>query len=222
MSIKIHRATGYGMPWATFQKLAKFTAGATVDPDESRSFYEQFKEKFDTLTGEQLFMTKEERRLRPQHSPYSLEPHLLAKSLTMGGRESPEFGRSEALYQLVMNPDFITDIIFFPNMIYANSWYRSDSTLDYMFERFGQGVDVHDSSDFTRYIRHGVYPYDKFLVDKDGTPLCYEDYCLDYQDAESGIRGAIPHEIRWYLTKFGFLDDAGVDELRPVVAQWWC
>lgn len=218
MGIKIHRATGYGMPWKTFQELAKFTTGTDANCD----FYELFTDKFEALTKEDLFMTKEERKLRPQHSPYSLEPHLLAESLTMGGRYTPEFGRAEDLYQLVMNPDYITDIIFFPNMMYANSWYRSDNTVDYMFECFGKDVDFHESPNFTKYIRHGVYPYDKFLVDKDGQPLSYDDYCMDYQNPESGIRGAIPHEIRWYLTKFGFLDNAGVNELRPVIAQWWC
>lgn len=222
MGIKIHRATGYGMPWPTFQNLAGSAGALAAHSEISGSFYDRFSEKFNALTAEQLFMTKEERRLRAEHSPYSLEPHLLAKNVTMGGRNTPDFGRAENLYQLVMTPDYITDIIFFPNMMYANAWYRSDSTMDYMFERFGQGVDVHECSNFTRYIRHGVYPYDKFLIDKNGSPLSYEENCLDYQDEESGIRGAIPQEIRWYLTKFGFLDDAGVNELRPVVAQWWC
>ncbi len=221
MGIKINRATGYGMPWKTFQDLAQ-SASALAASGAGVSFYDRFTEKFNALTAEQLFMTKEERRLRVEHGPYALEPHLLAKNVTMGGRNTPEFGRAESLYQLVMNPDYITDIIFFPNVMYANAWHRSDSTIDYMFQRFGQGVDVHECSDFTRYVRHGVFPYDKFLVDKNGSPLSYQENCLDYEDEESGIRGAIPQEIRWYLTKFGFLNDAGVDELRPVVAQWWC
>jgi hypothetical protein len=218
MGIKIHRATGYGLPWKTFQTIAKFSSATDVDGE----FYELFKEKFASLTKDDLIMTKEERKDRPEHSPYALESHLLARSLTLGGRHTPEFGRPEQLYQLVMNPDYITDIIFFPNIMYANSWHRSDDTVDFMFERFGKDVDVHDAPDFTKYVRHGVYPYDRFLVDKDGEYLSYDEHCLEYQDPESGIRGAVPHEIRWYLTKFGFLDHAGVNELRPVIAQWWC
>ena len=222
MGIKIHRATGYGMPWLTFRTLSESMGELAPHPENDDDFYERFRKRFDALTAEQLTISKEERRLRTEHAPYTLEPHLLAKSVTMGGRVNPEFGRARNLYQLVMNPDKITDIIFFPNMIYANAWFRSDSTVDYMFERFGQGVDVQECVDFTRYVRHGVHPYDKFLVDKNNQPLSYSDHCIEYEDGDSGIRGAVPQEIRWYLTKFGFLDDAGVNELRPVVAQWWC
>jgi len=218
MSIRIHRATGYGMPWKTFQALAK----VAPETDAEDRFYEMFTEKFAALTKDDLFMTKEERKLRREHSPYALELQLLAKRPTMGGRYTPEFGRPEDLFQMVRNPDYITDIIFFPNAMYAKAWHRSDDTVDYMFERFGKAIDVDDSADFTKYVRHGVYPYDKFLVDKNGQPLSYEEHCMDYQCPESGIRGAIPQEIRWYLTKYGFLDDAGVDELRPIIAQWWC
>jgi hypothetical protein len=33
--------------------------------------------------------------------------------------------------------------------------------------------------------------------------------------------GAVPGEIRWYMTKHRILTNEGVNELRPVLAQWW-
>ena len=31
----------------------------------------------------------------------------------------------------------------------------------------------------------------------------------------------IPTEIRWYLTQHGIMFDEGVNQLRPIVTQWW-
>lgn len=215
MGLKIHKATGYGMPWNTFQKVAAFNKS-----DKQIDFYETFKKKFDALTDEDLTMSKEERKTRLPHSPYALEPRLLAKNVTMGGRYEADLGRADQLYQIVMTPDYVTDIIFFPNVLYGKAWHRSDDTVDYMFDVFGKDGD--EPSNVTNYIRHGVYPYNKFLIDKDGNPISYEEYCLDYMEPGSDISCAVPHEICWYLTKFGFLDTADLKELRPVIAQWWC
>jgi hypothetical protein len=209
------------MTWEAFRSAALFGNNSPTSDGEG-SFQEIFCDKFDALTPEDLIMSKEERRDRLEFSPFSLEPHLLSRNLTRGGRDDPNYGEARDLYQIVGNPDYNTDIIFFPNMMYAKSWYHYSDTVDYMFEMFGQHKDIADSPNFTKYIRHGVYPYDKHIVDKDGEPLSYEEHCLDFSCEGSDIRGAIPHEIRWYLTKFGFLDEAGVKLLRPVVAQWWC
>ena len=32
---------------------------------------------------------------------------------------------------------------------------------------------------------------------------------------------AVPAEIRWYMKRFGIMDEREVLKLRPIIAQWW-
>jgi hypothetical protein len=60
----------------------------------------------------------------------------------------------------------------------------------------------------------------------DGTPVDGQDIVnFAFEDVpltdEHEIVGAVPGEIRWYMTKHRILTNEGVNELRPVLAQWW-
>lgn len=213
MSYTIKRAVGYGMTWDRFKQFTLIEAS-------TGSISEQLRKRFEALNVEDMTVPKEEGRSGPHGAPHVIERQLLAKTSSLGGK-SPEMGRPEDLFALVQNPDNITDVIFFPNMIYAKAWLRSDSTLDYGFERYGRGEDISETRDFTTYIRHGHFPYNKFLTNDLGEVLPYDDYALDAELPDSGIFGALPEEIRWYLTKHHIMSADGIASLRPVLAQWW-
>lgn len=223
MGIRIHRAMGWGMPWEKFTELCKL-------PSHEEGAGEQLDRTFGKLSQDdfmvpreyykKLFYAKDRVRV-----PIILECNLLAENYTEGGRAEPRYTNSARnLYTIVMNPDKINHIIFYPNAQYAKHWYRFDDDMDYQFEAWrdtdGKRGQQQEPRDVIKYLDYGHYPFTNNLMLEDGTPVAWDHYLVVEKHPE--WVPAVPSEIRWYLTKHNVLDNDGVNKLRPLLAQWWC
>jgi hypothetical protein len=177
MSYRIHRAMGYGMPWKTFKE-------AIPDMD-SEKLEEAFNKDFGVL--------------KPSGSELSHAERMDLAELSI-----PYFntGTFSHLYKEIGNPDYNTDIVFFPGDKF-DTWFRANDDLDYAFElwRYGENEPI-EPRDFVRYLNEGHYPYDNLPRLENGNP-------------------GIPFIIRWYLVNLGIMKDENVNKLRPLIAQWW-
>lgn len=223
MSYRISRAMGYGMPWTRFEELCKLT------PDAGYGIREALYGCFRSLTDER--MTIPEDVWRGSFSSRGLpilERRLLSKVFTSFGRYEVEIGDPSYLYFLVSTPNRIDHILFLPSLYYAERWHRFDDELDYALETWcrnpssiiaGARSARADPRDFAVYTDYGHCPWHNDLMLADGTPFRWDHHTIVEQHPE--WLPAIPSEIRWYLTTLGVLDDAGINELRPLIAQWW-
>lgn len=75
-----------------------------------------------------------------------------------------------------------------------------------------------DGSTRVQYVeyRHGVWK--NAMMTEDGAPHDWMP-CSELRRRRD-IVPRVPLEMRWYLTRLGILDDAGVNKLRPLTA-WW-
>lgn len=223
MTTKLYRAMGYGMPWERFQELCTLP----LCGDDDDELWDVLFNTFNGFKEADLTMTKEERREFSEGPlrPAIIDGNLLHLDFKIGrGGGDVEVGHAGDLFTFVSNPDYTTDVIFFPNLVWGKKWLRTRDSLDLVFDAYGhdggEGVQRH----FTNYRRFGFYPYGQYAMTKDGTPVegepmvSFEDNPLSEDD---DIVGAVPGEIRWYMTKHGILTNEGVNELRPVLAQWW-
>lgn len=219
MSYRIHRGMGWGMPIARFDELCQL-------PKDEDGATESLYKAFSRLTDEDL--TVDDKIYRALFYGDGLKPYpilqkrLLATGYDTYGVDPSPAGRATDLFEFVSTPDETTDVIFFPNLYHRSKWYRWGDDLDYAFERFRDG-DANEAlraiRDFIRYTKFGHYPWTNDLMDHDGNPLEWQHYTL--LDKRDDWLPAVPSEIRWYLTQHGIMDHAGVNELRPLIAQWW-
>lgn len=202
---------GYGLPFAKFEELC-------ILPKHKDGIGESLYDAFSALTDADLTIDdKFTRALIYGDGPKPsiiIEPRLLKTDIT-----NFEIGSAIELYKMVSTPDRTTDVIFFPNLYYRTKWYRWDDDLDYAFERYN--VIKEDEvlpRDFTKYTKFGHYPYTNDIMDLNGNPVNWDHYNIDLR---SDWVPGIPSEIRWYLTQHGIMLDEGVNQLRPLIAQWW-
>lgn len=226
MSYRIHRAIGWGMPWEKFETLCQL-------PSHEYGVDEALDEYFGKLTDidltvpddlyESLFYAS-----GPVRAPIILEKRLLTKNFSNSVRDLANVGRAADLYCLVSTPYKTTDVIFFPNLNYRRKWYRYDNDVDYAFEQWsreceGRPLGERGSQgaprDFTIYTGYGHYPWTNNLMLPDGAPTSWDHFSSVERHPE--WLPAVPSEIRWYLSKLGILTNKGVNDLRPVIAQWW-
>ena len=205
---------GWGMPFERFSEmcLIKHDGGAYHALDEVFGQLEDADLTVDDKLYRSLFYG-EGRKPRP-----ILQKRLLATRYDANGQEPSPAGLGTDLYTTVTTPDETTDIIFFPNLRYRKKWCRWDDDLDYVFEQYRDGIDS-EPRDFTVYGSFGHYPWTNELSDLDGNPIPWEDHTALANRTD--WMPAVPTEIRWYLTQHGILFNDGVNQLRPVVAQWW-
>ncbi|QIG69138.1 hypothetical protein EVB78_104 [Rhizobium phage RHph_N1_15] len=229
MSYRLHRAIGWGMAWDQFEE--------TVILDcEAQDTSETVDAIFGKATDADLTIPMEERsvyfKTRGVSTP--IDNRLLALDFVFdetGGEDAegyrlrigPKLGRATDLFQLVMDPDKVNVVLFFPNASYAEKWNRRWDDLDYAFEAYRNGPPGDaECRDFWHVAKFGWYPFANYLMDRDGQPLEWEMFSRLDRTYPDGWFPAVPTEIRWYLKKLGIMDDAGVNKLRPIVAQWWC
>lgn len=227
MSYRINRAMGWGMPWPMFEKLCLL-------PTHKHDAYEALSARFADVTGDDLTVPNEVHTTLfhangPVRAPIIFEKQLLALEYTDGDRKTVKLGPATDLYEIVHNTDKLTDIVFFPNLAIKKRWCRFDDDMDYAFEQWSikqRGKKLGDRGaqsgprDFTIYTGYGHYPWANNLMLADGTPVAWDHFTTVEEHPE--WLPAVPSEIRWYLTKLGVLFNEGVNELRPVIAQWWC
>lgn len=218
MSYRIHRVMGYGMPWHQFESLC------TLDC-EAQDTHEELYRKMQNLTEADLTMSKEFRNQlwNTKHVSSPIECNLLKFTLN---NEFPNTERNgSCLWELIHNPDETTDVCFFPSAIYAKKWRHYDSYLDYAFEQWRdvEKPSKHDEGcsprNFTKYLPFGHYPFANDIMLEDGTPEPWE-YFFHLRKRDDWVP-APPSEIRWYLTTHGIMDNAGLNKLRPLIAQYW-
>ncbi len=138
----------------------------------------------------------------------------------MGGRSEADIGDPADLFELVGDPDRTTDVLFFPSLSRRARWYRYDDDLDYAFEAWrGYPVEPSEPRFVRTFPRFGFHPWTNDLMLADGTPVPWT-YPGEVEERPDWLP-SVPSEIRWYLTALGILDDAGVNGLRPMLAQWW-
>lgn len=217
MGYRIHRAIGWGID---FKKMQKHCLVDLNEEDGLYGFFNKFSDKDLTISKE------ESRVVWDTKNVYSiLERRLLSKNFTSYGTiKATGIGQASDLFEQIMNPDKTYGFVFFPSLYQKKKWFRYDDDMDYAFERW-RSKDVTRMNDdgprdFIKYVAYGHYPWTNFLMDRVGNPVPWEPFYELQQKPE--IVPQVPYEIRWYLKKMEILDDTGVNELRPVVAQWWC
>lgn len=230
MGIRIKRAIGWGMEWNAFEEACLFGGEAQ---ETSEWLWETFQPKNvpALIVPEDVY--KEifygESRPRP---PVIIERNLLARNFTEGGRVDAKLGTADDLYQSIdIGDGEQAHICFFPNLNYAKDWCRRDNILDYQFEawRREDGQEHLDPTpdrhrdigarNFVKYLPYGHYPFTNYLMLEDGTPQEWDHFTRLQKRPD--ILPAVPSEIRWYLKELKVMDDAGVNKLRPILAQWW-
>lgn len=208
---------GWGMPYKQFEELC-----LVKDEDGSG---EAVYSVLNKLTDDDL--TVDDKLYRALFYGEGLTPYpifqkrLLATDYDVFGKEPSKAGNAADLFAAVSTPDETTDIIFFPNLWYRSKWFRWDDDLDYAFEQHRNTGDdnLDEPRDFTTYTEFGPYPWTNSLMSIDGDPIAWDHYTL--LKRRSDWLPAVPSEIRWYLTQFGIMDRDGVNQLRPMIAQWW-
>lgn len=214
MSYRIHRAMGWGMPIDQFDRLCLLG----IDED---GVTESLHQAFSKLTDADL--TVDDMMYRALFyadgpKPYPIfQKRLLATEFDTRDNPSPA-GRAADLFECIWTGDETLAVLFYPNLLQRKRWHRWDDDLDYAFEA-QRGEDEGAPRDFIRYTKFGHYPWSNELMTHDGDHLPWEHYVL--LDRRTDWLPAVPSEIRWYLTQHGILDRAGVNHLRPMVAQWW-
>ena len=208
MSSHICRAMGYGMAFEKFEELC-------ILPKHKDGVGESIYETFSKLTDADLTIDDNVTKVLMYNGgprpPHISEPRLLWAE--------NKVGHATELYELVSPADGPTDIIFFPNLYFKTKWYHWDDDLDYAFERYTIEEDRFVPRDVVKYTKFGYYPFSYDIMDLNGNPLNY-----DYH-GKLGLRNdwvpGIPSEIRWYLTQFDIMLHEDVNQLRPLIAQWW-
>lgn len=220
MSIRIHRAMGWGMTWEDFSRLTTLK-----EPEGNTDKYwlsDVLYDAFEGATPAQLTVPREVMRSSFEEKGVSiLEPHLLSKTFTENGRKNPTNVSGNNLF---FTPGFDehTHVGFFPNAYYGKKWSNFDNDLDYAFEQWRSSGERGQSSaprDFVRFVGYGFYPWTNDLMLPDGSHTPWQVFHEVEEHPE--WLPAVPKEIRWYLPKLGVLDDLGVNQLKPMIAQWW-
>lgn len=235
MGYRIHRAIGWGMEWNKFEELT------TLDC-EAHETSEKLWEVFDKATDADLTVPWSHRsetwRSKPPHRTVILDHRLLALTMDFSGDETEidengverrrriegPIARASDLFKMAMDPDNTHAIVFFPNAREAKHWFRYDDMIDYQFEALRDGRDGDPNPrDFIVWPKFGHYPYSNYIMDANtGEPLEWDLFSRLDETYPQGWAPDVPSEIRWYLPKLGLLDEKGVNQLRPIVAQWWC
>lgn len=228
MGIRIHKAMGWGMP---IEKLAQLNG---IERDQASDW---IYERFDGKTPEDLTIPDEvmSRSWNDRSLMTMLQADLLSKRFVCGKDEraklTPEdFGRAEDLFTLTDLESDDGHVIFFTTLHYRKIWYRYNNDLDYAFEQWRtstrENETVHamrgaqdDPVGYVAYLPYNPYPFANDLMLADGTRQPWDHFTRVEQHPE--WLPAVPGELRWYLPKLGVLDEKGVLELRPILAQWW-
>lgn len=219
MGIRLHRAMGWGM------KFNRFKEHINVHNDVSACAW--LEEKFDSLTVEDLTYKPQPVMDTLKYSGAEARPFpvVMRNLLALKYHEPDEEVETGDAYELFTVTDAgngADHIIFYPNLYYRKKWYRWGDDLDYAFEqavRVGGNQDP-DLADYTHQLKFNHYPWTNSLMDKDGNPLPWKDFRT--LENETDWAPAVPTEIRWYLTQHDILSHEGVNELRPIAAQYWC
>lgn len=124
--------------------------------------------------------------------------NLLAKRF-----QEPEEHKPSDLFRM---PDIWEEenhVLFFPSGLQVEQWTHWDDDVDYAFELWRNGDDIDalrktEMRSFVKYVADGHYPYTKSLTGR-----------------------LVPFELEFWLKKAGVFDDAGIAEIRPMIAQTW-
>lgn len=229
MSYRIHRAIGWGMAWNDFE-------ATTIIDCEAHETWDNLEEIMSVATDEILTVPMEERRetRNARGIPSIFDNRILALNMEFDHEAGPDengyvrrippaLGSPDDLWKTISDGDDIAAVLFAPNALLGRQWHRYANDLDYVFEAFRDGpLGDAEPRDFLYFAKFGHYPYSNYLMDKDGNPLEWETFHRLDKTYPQGWYPAVPSEIRWYLKRLGIMDDAGVNKLRPIVAQWWC
>lgn len=217
MSACYHRAVGYGMPWHRFEELY-------LGECESHLTLAHLQSVFAAATEEMLTVDDEFYRkcFYTSGIPSIWEKLLLSRNFTDGGRKHADIGDPADLMTIIRGRDDPRIVLFFPNLRYAKMWQRRNDALDLAFDRWKDGTrrsDPYETMETIKVLPYGHDPFTTYLMRADGTP---EEWRF-HKDLEGrdDLLPAVPSEYRFYLPRLGILDDCGVNELRPYLAQWW-
>lgn len=228
MSIVLHRAIGYGMPWKRFEQLFR-------ERNDIEDVHEELFARARSVDPADLIISKDYARATfpglidepgaTYTPPHVLERNLLAKTVTLGGIREAALGRPDQLFTTVCDPDNTHEIMFFPGMMRAATWYHYGDCVDFAFELWGRESNgkryLEDAPRaFTKYLETGHSPFNELLMHPDGRPAEH-DYWWRGENRDALIPG-VPEEIRFFIEALRLMPKHGVAELRPMLAQWWC
>ena len=219
MGYRIKRSIGWGMPWAQFVEQCR----APDTNDISEWLYDTF----NALTDEDLTIDPKLYRALfcDDGASFVFQKRLLATDYE-DLKTTSKIDRAENLFSITFDGDDYGDIVFYPNLCFRKRWYRSDDDMDYAFESIrgdqgepGESEEGFGPRNFTVYKTFGHYPWANYIMDHNGKTVPWEHYQL-LRRRDDWAPG-IPTEIRWYLTQHGIMFNEGVNQLRPIVTQWW-
>ena len=206
MGIRLHRAIGWGLAYEDF------FVHTQLRPDDD----DVLEALHDTMRFGDFRVPEHVRRTS------SNDPRVM--SITQSDLlDFPGFGSTTKrgggrdLYSVVMTPDEILGLLFYPQAWVGRDWCRSPNPIDHAF-----AAHQHEEPDFTSWMKrveYGFYPYHLQRMTK------YLEPADDDYIACSGCVTipAVPEEILWYLPDLGILSGPACRKLlRPHIAQWWC
>lgn len=218
MSNILCKAIGYAMPWHKFESITSLDCEAHETARTLENTFSQLSDKDLTVDDEAYKLS-----WNTPHLASVFEKRLLSRTYTEGNRYDADIGNAEDLFTFVYDDiEDISDVMFFPSVLHAKIWYRRGDELDWQFVRWDEARTRRDEPDtriFNKYVHYGFGPWTNSLMNENGDPQAWQSF-LDLMDRPDLVP-QVPHQIRWYLKKFGILEDAGVNLLRPLVAQWW-
>lgn len=211
MSTRLHRSIGWGMPWKDFCNRCLLVPGED-------GMGEVLYETFSSMSDKSMIVDDVDNMLFYGANPEVKPPIIFDKRLLQC---EDKVGDPTDLYKLVMTCDEVQHVIFYPNSYYAKKWLRVDDDVDYAFEKMrlrreqGNSFDIED---VVEYLNYGHYPWASFyMMAKTGQPVAWEPF---FSPSDDDVP-AVPTEIRWYLNRFGILSHDGINQLRPIIANWW-
>lgn len=226
MGIRIHRVMGWGLDWNRFEMISTL-------PCEGHETSEVLYDVMRKATSADLTVPEDFRKMTWNSTGINsiIEPVLLARDLNFRERrgkakQKPKLAAPNELYHLVMDCDNTHAVVFLPSALFIKIWYHYTDDLDYYFEQYREGAAKSADTnmrDVLETMKFGPYPFGNLLMDpRTGEPLEWDSFHRLDKTYPNGWAPGVPSELRWWVKKLGILDDAGVNELRPMLAQYWC
>ena len=214
MCIRIHKAVGWGL---THDQLI-----ANSDLDLTNNDAEELWEKL-TDTTNLVMPSLRGKDLFPNGSGMASEADLLALDIARVGVAKPRAKTANDLMQSVfVEPTGFALHLFWPNMRWKNSMYRSDNTIDWVESNIGDDGELRPDgpSDWIKIIelKNNPYPWEHQWMDATGKNI-WGDYWT--RRHKSDLAPLVPIEIRWWLTYTGIVKNDAWQLLRPYYVSWW-
>ncbi|MCZ7862724.1 hypothetical protein O9X98_15220 [Agrobacterium salinitolerans] len=222
MSAAFRTTIGWGMPWLEFENLTTMDCEAHATLEEMHLAFQTADPSIfaidDEVYDRALYGTETPRAIYCTHNSLHSNPLI---------HEGDTFilGRPDELYEVIYlseEDEGKNHVVFYPDCYHARRWKRHDDEIDlallHYWEKGNTRDYVPDGSARIQYVEFGHGVWKTALMTEDGKPAEWMWY--GELRKRKDLVPRVPLEMRWYLTRLGILDDAGVNKLRPLTAKW--